>query len=42
MFDDLNPNLEYAQKMAEFADRGSLREGQFLKSLLDRYQKPRR
>jgi|GEM_PF-2141440 len=34
MFDGPDPKLEMAQKLAEFADRGSLSEGQFLKSLL--------
>ena len=42
MYDGLESKLEYAQKMAEFADRGSLTEGQFLKRLLGRDQKRRR
>ena len=39
MFEGLDPKIESAQRLAEFADRGSLTEGQFFKKLLGREEK---
>jgi len=39
MFEEIDPRIESAQRLAEFADRGSLTEGQFFKKLLGNGEK---